>query len=133
MKMKTFIFSTFVICFAFSCKAQTYNYLTNDTSKQILTRQNFCSIKYTRKHTSYLIPNYSIEMRKMSPLFDLYYDSLYIRQVLFNDFSKVDYKGFYDYKSRSYIYDPIAPYGGDFGSTLIIGSINYLIMLLEKR
>jgi len=127
--MKTVFFVIFIIT-SFLCKAQSDSAIDNDYYKRIFAAYNIKSIKQLKNNTN--IPSIrSLELRKI-PEYDLFYDSLYIRQVLFNDFPNSEYNKFYDYNINRYINNPVAPYG-NFESALICGSINYLIFLLEKK
>ena len=130
--MKKINLALFIILFAFVCHAQKDTTMNRDTSTLTLPHFNLYSFNQPKNLNNTLIPHFSFEIRKMSPQFDLFYDSLYIRQVLFNDFPYSDYNKYYDHSMNGYINNPIAPYG-NFESAVLCGSINYLIFLLEKK
>lgn len=105
--------------FSFVCQAQRDTILKKDSSKFILSPYNFSSFKVPKND---YIPalNYSFE-QDMSSRFTLYYDSLYRRVALYDN-----------YKHEYYSKDPLCPYR-NFKSALVGGSVSYLFLLFDNK
>jgi hypothetical protein len=129
--MKQIILIFFLTLFSFVCKAQTYTIIKKDSSKFILNPFNFYLFK-DAKNNSISLPNYIFDMRKISPQFDLFHDSLYIRQVFYDDLFYTGDKRYFVYNLHHYVNDPLRPYG-NYKSALFLGTLNYLILLFDKE
>jgi len=131
--MKIKILIVFVIMLSFICQAQTDTITKRNSSKQIFTPNNFYAFKDT-KNNSILFSNYTFDLKKISSPFDLFHDSLYIREVFYNNLFSTENEMLFVYNNHFYyIKDPLEPYGGGLGSTLVFGSLNYLIHLFENK
>lgn len=78
-----------------------------------------------------LIPSNRKDLIKWLPQADLFYDSLYIRQILFQMPYPFEAQ-YYDATFRRYISNPLMPCGSVEG-TLICGALNYLILFADKK
>ncbi len=110
----------FMTVFYLFCHAQMDSLIKNDSSKIILKSLKNYSIKGSNiNHIN--LQNYSSETRSPSSRFALYYDTLYQKSMLYDN-----------YKHEYFLNDPIRPYS-TFQNALLGGSLNYLFLLFERR
>lgn len=112
MKQITIIF--FVIFLSCVCNAQSNNDLIKDSSKFFLNTFKF-NLPNKTLNNNLNVPSFDF---KSPTRFTLYNDTLNKYQILYDNYR-------HEYK-------PIQPYG-NFGSALLGGTLNCLIMLFEKK
>lgn len=114
------------------CQAQTSTFLKSYTLSLLLKSINFSTYN---NHGINKIPlsNYTFKNRIILSPFNIYHDSLYIKNSRFNPFYNSENITFL--MSNKYYYDvnnPLAPHGKCFGCAIVQGSLNYLFLLFEK-
>ena len=131
--MRKIIIIFLATIFSFFCRSQTDTVIKKDSSKFILNPFYYYSFKDI-KNNNYILPsNYTFDLKKMSSPFDLYHDSIYIREVFYNTYFPTDNKMLFIYNKHYYYFsDPLKPYSGDLGGALVFGALNYLMLLFDK-
>jgi len=130
--MRKIVMILFVSTISFVCQAQIDTIIKKDTSIRILKPYSFKDIKNNPLSFS----NYTDNLKKISSPFDLYHDSLYIREAYYNSLLPNDNKMLFIYdKHFFYFNNPLQPYGygGGIGKALGFGALNYLILLFDKK
>lgn len=105
--------------FSLICSAQKENTIKRDSSTFMLSTFRLNSDKQTPYFSS-TTPYYSYDF-KSTTRFTIYSDSFNNRNVLYDNFR-------HEYINN----DVLQPYS-NFGSALIGGALNYLIILLDKK
>ena len=118
--------------FSFICRAQTDTIIKKDTSKFILKPFNPYLFNVVN-NSSPNIFSHNYSLKNTSTLFDLRYESQYIRQFYYNNFINSDNKMLFIYKHHFYyVKDPVHPYGMG-RNALFLGSLNYLFLLFARK
>ena len=116
--MKSTILLAFVFLFSLACKAQCCPSKQGCT-KTIVKPLSLNSLQKVEIKTVKL-PNYTLNINSSSR-FTLFHDSIEHKLVLYDNCKKVYWQN-----------DPIRPYS-TVENTLILGSLNYLILLFDKK
>lgn len=114
------------------CYAQTNLFLKHDTSNIIVKPFNFLTVNEL-SNKKVPLSNYTFKNRIILSPFNIYHDSLYIKNSRFNPFYNSENKMFLI--SNKYYYDvnnPLAPFGRCFECAVVAGSLNYLFLLFKK-
>ncbi|OFX49058.1 MAG: hypothetical protein A2046_14795 [Bacteroidetes bacterium GWA2_30_7] len=127
------ILTYFIAMFAFVSQAQTSLFAKPDTAKLIVKQLSFYTYNENNEN---IIPlsNYTFNNRILLSPFNIYHDSLYIKNSRFNHFYNSENKLMLI--SNKYYYDvnnPLAPFGRCFGCAIAAGSLNYLFLLFKKN
>jgi hypothetical protein len=119
-----------VIIFPFVCQSQTDTVLKMDSSKFVLTFNDFHSSQDTKDNLSYI----SFDWRKMSSPGNFFQDPVSVRRMLLNRFDPT-YETMFIYNDHSYYFDnPFQPYGrNDIPSVLILGALDYFFQWLDEK
>ena len=121
-----------ILTLSLFCQAQTNSFSKPDTAKLITKPFNFITFNEI-KHNKIPLSNYTFKNRIILSPFNIYHDSLYIKNSRFNLFFNSANTTFLI--SNKYYYDvnnPLAPNGKCFGCAIIQGSLNYLFLLIAK-
>ncbi|MEI7595519.1 MAG: hypothetical protein WCK02_07220 [Bacteroidota bacterium] len=116
--MKTIILLVFACVFSLACQAQCCPSKQGCT-KSIMKPLSLNSLQKVEINTIKL-PNYTLNINKSSR-FTLFHDTIERKLVLYDNCKKVYWQN-----------DPIRPYN-TVENTLVLGSINYLILLFDKK
>ena len=131
--MQKSLLTSLIVIFSAFCNAQTSTFSKPDTAKLITKPFNFITFNEI-KHNKIPLSNYTFKNRIILSPFNIYHDSLYLKNSRFNPFYNHENKTFLI--SNKYYYDvnnPLAPFGGRcFGCAIVEGSLTYLFLLLQK-
>lgn len=114
--MKYLILILITISFSFFSNAQKENIIKKDSSKLVLNSFRLNYVQQTHNNNLFYSFNFNNSSR-----FTIYSNSFNSKNVLYDD-----------YRNEYINNDALQPYS-NFGSAIIGGYINYLIVLLEKK
>lgn len=130
--MKTLLI---LFCFFFMIllgHAQNDSLIKKDNSTLDLPPPNFYSIR--NYNISKPLPEIKFNRRETLSPFHVFNDSISARNLAFNRNMRFSESLFFYNDYPFYFIDPLEPYGGNsIPAALIVGSINYLIYLIDSK